>query len=48
MVIMIKDKLNEPINWSRVKFIAVYLILIIVDQLIEGSAVFPSVIGTSL
>jgi hypothetical protein len=48
LISSIKDKLNEPIRWDRVQFTGAYLAFIIIDQLIEGSALFPSLIGIQL
>jgi hypothetical protein len=44
----IVEKLNDPLPWDRIKFIVIFMLLIIVDQLLEGSTLVPSIIGVDL
>ena len=36
---------DDPLNWDRIKFIALLEIIVVIDQLIEGNSKLPSFLG---
>lgn len=44
---VITDEENEPIRWNRIKLLFVFLLVSIVDQIIEGNSKVPSLLNIS-
>jgi hypothetical protein len=41
----ILEEENEPIRWSRIKYLIIFLAISIIDQILEGNSKTPSLIG---
>jgi uncharacterized membrane protein YfcA len=41
----IKDEENNPLRWSRIKILIVFLLITLVDQILEGNSRLPSLLG---
>lgn len=38
-------KENDPLRWDRLKYILLFMLISLVDQIIEGNSKIPSIIG---
>jgi hypothetical protein len=41
----IVKKKNDPLKWDRIKYILLFTLITLIDQIIEGNAKIPSLIG---